>query len=93
METKMIYRPVGNTGMSASVIGLGGEHLDNKPYKTVEKVIHACLERGINIMDMFMPGEQVRLNIGKALSGKRDKMLIQGHICVFPARRKSISPV
>jgi predicted aldo/keto reductase-like oxidoreductase len=81
METKMIYRPVGNTGMSASVIGLGGEHLDNKPYETVEEVIHACLDRGINIMDLFMPGEQVRLNIGKALAGKRDKMLIQGHIC------------
>jgi predicted aldo/keto reductase-like oxidoreductase len=81
METKMIYRPVGNTGMSASVIGLGAEHLDNKPYETVETVIHAALERGINIMDVFMPGETVRLNIGKALAGKRDKVLIQGHIC------------
>jgi len=81
METKMIYRHVGNTGMSASVIGLGAEHLDNKPYETVEKIINAALERGINIMDLFMPGEQVRLNIGKALAGRRDKMLIQGHIC------------
>jgi len=81
METKMIYRPVGNTGMSASVIGLGAEHLDNKPYETVEKVINAVIEHGINIMDLFMPGEQVRLNIGKALTGRRDKMLIQGHIC------------
>jgi len=77
----MIYRPVGNTGMSASVIGLGGEHLDNKPYEAVEKVINAALEHGINIMDLFMPGERVRLNIGKALAGRRDKMLIQGHIC------------
>jgi len=77
----MIYRPVWNTGMSASVIGLGAEHLDNKPYETVEKVIHAALEHGINIMDLFMPGEQVRLNIGRALAGRRDKMLIQGHIC------------
>jgi len=81
METNMIYRPVGNTGISASVIGLGTEHLDNKPYETVEKVINAALEHGINIMDLFMPGEEVRLNIGKALAGRRDKMLIQGHIC------------
>jgi predicted aldo/keto reductase-like oxidoreductase len=81
MKTNMIYRPVGNTGMSASVIGLGGEHLDNKPYETVENVINAAIERGINIMDLFMPGEQVRLNIGRALAGRRDKMLIQGHIC------------
>jgi uncharacterized protein len=81
MEAKMIYRPVGNTGMSASVIGLGGEHLDNKPYEAVEKVINAAIGHGINIMDLFMPGEQVRLNIGKALAGRRDKMMIQGHIC------------
>jgi predicted aldo/keto reductase-like oxidoreductase len=81
MKTNMIYRPVGNTGMSASVIGLGAEHLDNKPYETIEKVINAALGYGINIMDLFMPGEQVRLNIGKALAGRRDKVLIQGHIC------------
>ena len=77
----MIYRPIANTGMSASVIGLGAEHLDNKPYKAVESVINAVLDQGINIMDLFMPGDTVRQNIGKALAGRRDKMLIQGHIC------------
>jgi predicted aldo/keto reductase-like oxidoreductase len=76
----MIYRPIGNTGMSASIIGLGMEHLDNKPYETAESVIHAALEQGINIMDLFMPGEPVRQNIGRALVGKRDKVIIQGHI-------------
>ena len=67
--------------MSASVIGLGAEHLDNKSYETVESVINAALEQGFNIMDIFMPGETVRNNIGRALGGRRDKMLIQGHIC------------
>ena len=76
----MIYRPIGNTGMSASVIGLGCEHLDNKPYETVEPVIHAALDNGINMMDVFMPGEPVRQNIGRALAGRRDKVHIQGHI-------------
>ena len=77
----MIYRPIGNTGISASIIGLGTEHLDNKPYETVEAVINAAMDRGINMMDLFMPGETVRRNIGRALAGRRDKMLIQGHIC------------
>jgi predicted aldo/keto reductase-like oxidoreductase len=77
----MKYRTIGKTGMNAGVIGLGAEHLDNKPYKTVEAVIHAALDQGINIMDLFMPGEAVRKNIGRALSGRRDKMMIQGHIC------------
>lgn len=76
----MQYRPIGNTGMSASIIGLGMEHLDNKPYPVVEEVIHAALEQGINLMDLFMPGTEVRTNIGKALKGSRDKVLIQGHL-------------
>jgi len=76
----MQYRPIGKTGMSASVIGLGAEHLDNKPYETVDTVVNAALDHGINIMDLFMPGEPVRTNIGRALGGRRDKMLIQGHI-------------
>ncbi|MDL2233384.1 aldo/keto reductase [Ruminococcaceae bacterium OttesenSCG-928-L11] len=76
----MEYRKIGKTSMEASIIGLGAEHLDNKPYEVAEQTIHAALEHGINIMDVFMPGEQVRRNIGKALAGNRDKMLIQGHI-------------
>ena len=76
----MQYRPIGKTGMSASVIGLGTEHLDNKPYNTVDEVVGVALEHGINIFDLFMPGTLVREYIGKAIKGKRDKVLIQGHI-------------
>ena len=76
----MQYRPIGKTGMSAGVIGLGMEHLDNKPYEVVEEVIDAALEHGINMFDLFMPGTPVRENIGKALKKKRDQVLIQGHI-------------
>ena len=84
----MIYRPIGNTGMSAGVVGLGTEYLDNKPYETVEAVISAALDQGINMMDLFMPGEPVRRNIGRALAGRRDKMLIQGHICSTDIREQ-----
>ena len=76
----MIYRNIGKTGMSASVIGLGGEHLDGKPYAEVEEVIHSALENGINIIDLFMPGDEIRRNIGKALGNKRENVIIQGHI-------------
>ena len=76
----MKYRNIGKTGMSASVIGLGGEHLDGKPYAEVKEIIHAALENGINIIDLFMPGDEIRQNIGKALGGKRENVIIQGHI-------------
>jgi predicted aldo/keto reductase-like oxidoreductase len=76
----MLYRKAGKTDMQLSVIGLGAEHLDGKPYATVDETISAAIEQGINFMDVFMPGPEVRQNIGKALAGKRDKFFIQGHI-------------
>lgn len=76
----MDYRKIGRTDMSASVIGLGSEHLDNKPYAVVEETLHAALDHGINIMDLFMPGAEVRQHIGRAIAGRRDQLLIQGHI-------------
>ncbi len=76
----MEFRNIGSTGMAASIIGLGAEHLDGQPYPVVEETIHAALDEGINIVDIFMPGETIRSQIGKALAGRRDKMLIQGHI-------------
>ena len=77
----MEYRQIGRTGLQAGVVGLGCEHLDGKPYAVVEETIHAALDNGINLMDLFMPGEEVRSNIGRALAGRRDRMMIQGHIC------------
>lgn len=76
----MQYRPLGQSGMSASIIGVGLEHLDNKPYEDVEETIDAALEQGINIFDLFMPGTPIRENVGKALKGRRKDVLIQGHI-------------
>lgn len=76
----MQHRMVGKTGLQASVIGLGAEHLDGKPYEVVADTIHAAIDEGVNIIDVFMPGEEIRKNIGKALAGKRDKVLLQGHI-------------
>jgi hypothetical protein len=76
----MIYRPIGNTGMAASVVGLGCEHLDNRPYEKVAETVAGALNCGMNIMDVFMPGAPVRENIAKALGKRRKDVLLQGHI-------------
>ena len=76
----MEYRRIGKPDMMAGVIGLGGEHLDGKPYETVEEIIHTALDGGVTLMDLFMPGDTVRKNVGKALGSRRKEMMIQGHI-------------
>lgn len=76
----MFFREVGNTGIEVGVIGLGTEHVDNQPREVVEEVIGAAIDNGINLLDMFMPGEAVRTNIGHALSGRREKVVLQGAI-------------
>lgn len=76
----MNYRTLGRTGMTVSEISLGCEHLQWKDYETVKLVIDGALEMGVNYMDVFMSEPEVRSNIGKALKGRREKVMIQGHI-------------
>ena len=76
----MKYREIGKTGLRGSIIGLGCEHLDGKPYRQVKETIDAALEKDINIFDVFMPGKEIRGNIAKALGHNRKKVMIQGHI-------------
>lgn len=76
----MKYRDLGNTGVKVSEIGLGAEWLERQDAQGVQAVVDACEQAGINILDCWMSEPNVRTNIGKALAGRREKWLIQGHI-------------
>ena len=76
----MDYREIGKTGRRAGVIGLGCENIDGKPFEQVRETIDVALENGINLLDVFMPGAQIRENIAKALGSRRKDVMIQGHI-------------
>lgn len=76
----MEYREIGKTGKQSSIIGLGCENLDGKPLAQVQDTIHAALDNGINLLDVFMPGNEIRENIARALGSRRDEVMIQGHI-------------
>lgn len=76
----MQYRRLGKTNLMVSEIGFGGEWLERHNYEECKAVIDRADELGINILDVWMPEPNVRTNIGKALSGRRDRWFIQGHI-------------
>ncbi|MGI6004406.1 MAG: aldo/keto reductase [Christensenellales bacterium] len=76
----MKYNLLGNTGLSVSEIGLGGEHLEGKDARVVEETIQAALSGGINIFDIFMSEPNIRTDMGKAFGARRKDIVIQGHI-------------
>lgn len=76
----MEYREIGKTGRKCSIIGLGCEHLDGKPFETVNETISAAIENGVNLFDVFMPGTAVRENIARAIGSRREQVMLQGHI-------------
>ena len=76
----MKYRKLGITGLEVSKIGLGAEWLERHNEKEVKEIIDCCESYGINILDCWMSEPNVRTNIGKAIRGKRERWIIQGHI-------------
>ncbi|WP_270299210.1 hypothetical protein [Eggerthella sinensis] len=74
----MEYRRLGKTGLMVSEIGFGAEWMEKKSAAEVRAVTARCEEAGINILDCWMAGPDVRSNLGAALADTRDSWIIQG---------------
>ncbi len=77
----MQYRTLGRTGLKVSEIGLGGEWFNGLSQQESTAIVDAAIENGINYIDIFMPQAPTRDHLGAALKGRRDKFIIQGHLC------------
>ena len=77
----MKYRTLGKTNLVVSEIGLGGEWFNGLTPEESRKIIDTADENGINYIDIFMPQAPTRDNIGAALEGRRERFIIQGHLC------------
>ena len=66
--------------MYVSEIGFGGEWLERHEEEEAVELVRYAGEQGINIIDCWMPDPKSRDIIGKAMAGRRDKWIVQGHI-------------
>ena len=76
----MNYRTLGKTGLKVSEIGFGGEWLERHDEAHSIDLLKYAHEKGINIVDCWMPDPKSRDIIGKAMEGCRDSWYVQGHI-------------
>jgi aryl-alcohol dehydrogenase-like predicted oxidoreductase len=75
----MLYRNLGRSGLKVSVIGLGTNQFGGKvDLTTTLSIIDAAIERGVNFLDTadVYQGGRSEENIGKAIKGKRDKVVV-----------------
>ncbi len=77
----MQYRLLGKTGIQVSEIGLGCEGFAGGTEENARAMFEAALDAGINCMDLYSSDPVLRSRIGQFLEGRREKFIIQGHLC------------
>ncbi|MFA4957641.1 MAG: aldo/keto reductase [Candidatus Methanoperedens sp.] len=60
--------PLGNTGYKVSRIGFGGIPISRLEYATGVKVVHSCIDMGVNFIDTAVAYKDSEIKIGEAIS-------------------------
>ncbi|MCI9294814.1 MAG: aldo/keto reductase [Lawsonibacter sp.] len=77
----MNYRTLGRTGLAVSEIGMGCEGFEGKSPEQMQEFVDKMEELEINCIDLYSPNPEMRSSLGKALAGRRDKFVLQSHLC------------
>ena len=67
--------------LKVSEIALGCEGFIGKTQEEFKAMLDRAMELGINFIDMYTPNPEFRDHLGAAIAGKRNKIILQGHIC------------
>lgn len=79
----MNYRVLGRTGLSVSELALGCEGFIGKGPAFARELMDLAIGQGVNCMDLYSPDPELHHWIGQALRGRRDKFLLQAHLCTM----------
>ena len=77
----MKYRKLGSTGLLVSEIGLGCEGFAEDECRNTKRLLDEAESQGINYFDLYASDPKVRASVGEALRGRREKFMIQSHVC------------
>lgn len=77
----MRYRELGNTGLLVSEIGMGCEGFSENNCAMTKELFDLAEREGINYFDLYASDPKLRSAVGNALEGRREKIMIQSHIC------------
>ncbi|WP_330509507.1 aldo/keto reductase [Parablautia intestinalis] len=79
---RMKYRELKRCNhLKVSEIALGCEGFIGKTPEEFKGMLDKALSLGINFIDMYTPNPDFRDNLGAAMKGRREKLVLQGHIC------------
>ena len=80
MNPAMNYNELGNTGLKVSELSIGCGAFEEMDTAQARAFMDIVLDSGMNYIDIYDANPITRSNIGYALRGRRDQMIIQGHI-------------
>jgi predicted aldo/keto reductase-like oxidoreductase len=79
----MKKRPLGSTGFLVGEIGMGCEGFAGKGPEEIRAFLDVMETEGINLIDLYSSDPELRSGLGKALEGRRERFLLQGHLCTI----------
>ncbi|MCI8649852.1 MAG: aldo/keto reductase [Anaerotruncus sp.] len=79
----MKQRMLGRTGIQVGEIGMGCEGFVGKSAAEVAAFVDEMERTGVNCIDLYTPDAQLRTNLGLALAGRRERFVLQGHLCTI----------
>ena len=74
------YRKLGTLGIEVGTVGLGVEHLKNKPIEETSDVIREAVGLGVNYFDLVWSFPQITSAIGEGIRGNRKKVNLVVHL-------------